>query len=38
MMLVPNSITEELKSKDLFGLQALTETRRADKEETGESR
>lgn len=27
MMLVPNSITEELKSKDLFGLQALTETR-----------
>ncbi len=25
MMLVPNSITEELKSKDLFGLQALTE-------------
>lgn len=28
MMLVPNSITEELKSKDIFGLQALTETRR----------
>jgi len=28
MMLVPNSITEELKSKDLFGLQALAETRR----------
>jgi regulator of protease activity HflC (stomatin/prohibitin superfamily) len=27
MMLVPNSITEELKSKDLFGLQALTETK-----------
>lgn len=27
MMLVPNSITEELKSKDIFGLQALTETR-----------
>lgn len=29
MMLVPNSITEELKSKDLFGLQALNEIRRA---------
>lgn len=29
MMLVPNSITEELKSKDLFGLQALNETKRA---------
>jgi regulator of protease activity HflC (stomatin/prohibitin superfamily) len=28
MMLVPNSITEELKSKDLFGLQALTENHR----------
>ena len=28
MMLVPNSITEELKSKDLFGLQSLMETRR----------
>jgi regulator of protease activity HflC (stomatin/prohibitin superfamily) len=28
MMLVPNSITEELTSKDLFGLQALAETRR----------
>jgi len=27
MMLVPNSITEELTSKDLFGLQALAETR-----------
>ncbi|MFA6507638.1 MAG: SPFH domain-containing protein [Treponemataceae bacterium] len=32
MMLVPNSITEELKSKDLFGLQALNETRREAKE------
>lgn len=31
MMLVPNSITEELKSEDLFGLQALNETRRAAK-------
>jgi regulator of protease activity HflC (stomatin/prohibitin superfamily) len=28
MMLVPNSITEELKAKDIFGLQALTELRR----------
>ncbi|HSV56644.1 MAG TPA: slipin family protein, partial [Magnetospirillaceae bacterium] len=28
MMLVPNSITEELKSKDIFGLQALVENRR----------
>lgn len=32
MMLVPNSITEELKSKDLFGLQALTENRRDKKD------
>jgi regulator of protease activity HflC (stomatin/prohibitin superfamily) len=28
MMLVPNSITEELKSRDLFGLQALNATRK----------
>jgi regulator of protease activity HflC (stomatin/prohibitin superfamily) len=28
MMLVPNSITEELKTKDIFGLEALAETRR----------
>ena len=34
MMLVPNSITEELKSKDLFGLQALTENRRNEKRST----
>jgi regulator of protease activity HflC (stomatin/prohibitin superfamily) len=27
MMLVPNGITEELKSKDIFGLQALSELR-----------
>jgi regulator of protease activity HflC (stomatin/prohibitin superfamily) len=27
MMLVPNSITEELKAKDVFGLEALTELR-----------
>jgi len=29
MMLVPNSITEELKTKDVFGLQALSELRKA---------
>lgn len=36
MMLVPNSIAEELKSKDVFGLQALNEIRRnaAEKEDT----
>jgi regulator of protease activity HflC (stomatin/prohibitin superfamily) len=28
MMLVPNSMTGELKTKDVFGLQALTELRR----------
>jgi len=38
MMLVPNSITEELKSKDIFGLQALTETRRHAKEDDDDSR
>jgi len=27
MMLVPNSITEELRTKDIFGLEALAETR-----------
>jgi regulator of protease activity HflC (stomatin/prohibitin superfamily) len=27
MMLVPNSITEELKAKDIFGLEAITELR-----------
>jgi regulator of protease activity HflC (stomatin/prohibitin superfamily) len=27
MMLVPNSIAEELKTRDIFGLQALTELR-----------
>ncbi|MDR2760175.1 MAG: slipin family protein [Spirochaetaceae bacterium] len=30
MMLVPNSITEELKAKDIFGLEALTELRQKD--------
>jgi regulator of protease activity HflC (stomatin/prohibitin superfamily) len=33
MMLVPNSITENLEAKDIFGLQALTELRK--KSETG---
>ena len=28
MMLVPNSITDELKTKDIFGLQALAELKR----------
>jgi regulator of protease activity HflC (stomatin/prohibitin superfamily) len=32
MMLVPNSITEELKAKDIFGLEALTELRRKKEE------
>ncbi|MDR2068824.1 MAG: hypothetical protein LBP71_03030 [Spirochaetaceae bacterium] len=31
MMLVPNSITEELKAKDIFGLEALTELRQEKK-------
>ena len=34
MMLVPNDIAEELKSRDVFGLQALNETKRT-KEEKG---
>lgn len=33
MMLVPNSITEELKSKDIFGLQAISELRQDEKKE-----
>jgi adenylosuccinate lyase len=32
MMLVPNSITEELKAKDIFGLEALTELRKKSEE------
>ncbi|MDR2662435.1 MAG: slipin family protein, partial [Treponema sp.] len=32
MMLVPSSITEELKAKDIFGLEALTELRREKRE------
>ena len=31
MMLVPNSITDELKTKDIFGLQALTEIKKKEK-------
>jgi regulator of protease activity HflC (stomatin/prohibitin superfamily) len=50
MMLVPNSITEELRSKDIFGLQALNEVREhtaitkpernsdADRKENGDDR
>ncbi|MDR0758681.1 MAG: hypothetical protein LBF74_01025 [Treponema sp.] len=37
MMLVPNSITGELKAKDIFGLGALTELRRKDAEDEGGS-
>jgi hypothetical protein len=33
MMLVPNSITEELKAKDIFGLEALAELRQKKQEE-----
>ena len=33
MMLVPNSITEELETKDIFGLKALNEVKRMKKEE-----
>ncbi len=36
MMLVPDSITEELQSTDLFGLQALNETKRAQKKSGGQ--
>ena len=31
MMLVPNTITEELKTKDIFGLQALNELKKGEK-------
>ena len=31
MMLVPNTITEELKTTDIFGLQALNEIKKGDK-------
>ena len=31
MMLVPNTITEELKTTDIFGLQALSEIKKGDK-------
>jgi len=33
MMLVPNSIAEELETKDIFGLKALSEVQRMKKEE-----
>jgi regulator of protease activity HflC (stomatin/prohibitin superfamily) len=33
MMLIPNSIAEELKTKDIFGLQALNELKRGKGEE-----
>jgi regulator of protease activity HflC (stomatin/prohibitin superfamily) len=33
MMLVPNSISEELETKDIFGLKALNEVQRMKKEE-----
>ncbi|MDR2314436.1 MAG: slipin family protein [Spirochaetaceae bacterium] len=33
MMLVPNSITEELKAKDIFGLEALAELRKKKSED-----
>jgi regulator of protease activity HflC (stomatin/prohibitin superfamily) len=36
MMLLPDSIAEDLKSRDLFGLQALGEARRAEAKEKGE--
>jgi regulator of protease activity HflC (stomatin/prohibitin superfamily) len=32
MMLVPNSMAEELKTKDIFGLEALSELRRHEEE------
>jgi hypothetical protein len=31
MMLVPNTITEELKTKDIFGLTALNELKKMNK-------
>ncbi|MDR0411542.1 MAG: slipin family protein [Treponema sp.] len=34
MMLVPNSITEELKARDIFGLEALAELRELEQEKT----
>jgi regulator of protease activity HflC (stomatin/prohibitin superfamily) len=36
MMLVPNSITEELKANDIFGIQALSELRREKEKESEE--
>jgi regulator of protease activity HflC (stomatin/prohibitin superfamily) len=37
MMLVPNSITENLEAKDIFGLEALAELRREKSEKLGEN-
>ncbi|MDR1858123.1 MAG: slipin family protein [Treponema sp.] len=37
MMLVPNSITDELKTKDIFGLQALNETKKMKEEAANDS-
>jgi regulator of protease activity HflC (stomatin/prohibitin superfamily) len=36
MMLVPNTLTEELKTKDIFGLAALNELKQQEKTETKE--
>jgi hypothetical protein len=36
MMLVPNSITEELKANDIFGFEALAELRREGQIKSGE--
>jgi regulator of protease activity HflC (stomatin/prohibitin superfamily) len=36
MMLVPNSMAEELKARDIFGLQALTELRKGVRSEGSE--
>jgi hypothetical protein len=33
MMLVPNSITEELEGKDVFGLQALAKMQKKERDE-----
>ncbi|MDR2370099.1 MAG: slipin family protein [Treponema sp.] len=38
MILVPNSMAEELKTKDVFGLEALNELRLHRKKETGEGK
>jgi hypothetical protein len=35
MMLVPNSITKKLESRDIFGLQALAELRKEKEKKQG---